>query len=180
METRICFLSIADMLNKHAQHHPDHKCLYYPDRAEPHTYATLTYEQLNRVTNHLAYNFVQLLGQNETEEPSIVCLLANSDTSYLLTIYALFKLNVIIYPLSVRNSDAAVMHLLEKSNVSYLLYSNEFSSTADSVRSKFGSKISLHLMEEIDVDQLVLSKEIPFEPKLSANELDRVRIIFHR
>lgn len=180
METDFRFSSIADMLSKHAQHRPDHECLYYPDRVQPLTYATLTYDQLNKVTNHLAHKLSVLLSQNELEEPPVICLLANSDTSYLLTIYALFKLNVIVYPLSVRNSNAAVIHLLEKSNVSYLLYSNEFSSTADSVRSKFGSKISLHMMEEVDIAQLISSEEIVFETKTDTNELDRIRIIFHR
>lgn len=168
------------MLNKRAQDCPDHICLYYPDQEKSHTYSTLTYKQFNEATNHLAQKFLMILDKDETDETPIVCLLANSDINYLLTIYALFKLNVIIYPLSIRNSEAAIIHLLEKSNVSHLFYSDEFSSIASNVRIEFGSKVSLHQMKEINVVQLVSYGKSSFESKADIDELDRIRMIFHR
>jgi long-subunit acyl-CoA synthetase (AMP-forming) len=51
----------------------------------------------------------------------IVGLLANSSTDYLLTIYGLVKLGVVVFPLSIRNSKAALEHLIKTTGVSYLI-----------------------------------------------------------
>jgi acyl-CoA synthetase (AMP-forming)/AMP-acid ligase II len=176
MATKLRFSSIADMLEKHAQNHSDQVCLYYPDQMESDTYAALTFNQLNNVTNYLAKKFSAVFSQNQSNESPIVCLLGYSNANYLLTIYALFKLDVIIFPLSIRNSAAAIKHLLETSNASYLFYSDEFSSKINS----FDSSISLHRMEEMNIAQLISHTKSSFELKSDPNELDRIRIIFHR
>jgi acyl-CoA synthetase (AMP-forming)/AMP-acid ligase II len=176
MATELRFTSIADMLNKHAQNQPNKQCLYYPDQSQLHTYATLTFKQFNEYTDHLAEKFSDIVGQNQTNETPVVCLLANSNANYLLTIYALFKLNVTVFPLSIRNSNAAIKHLLEKSNASYLFYSGEFSSTATS----FGSSVTLYQMEEMNFNQPLTHRQSTFRSTTDTNELDRICIIFHR
>jgi acyl-CoA synthetase (AMP-forming)/AMP-acid ligase II len=136
MSSKLRFSSITEMLNKQAENHSDRLCVYYPDRTDWQTYATLTYKQFNDVTNHMAQEYSNIISQNQTNETSVVCLLANSSIDYLLIMYALLKLDVIVYPLSIRNSEAATMHLLEESNVSYLFYSDEFLSISEKVATK--------------------------------------------
>ena len=174
------FTSIADMLNKQATYRSDRVCLYYPDQSDPHTYATLTYQQLNEVTNHLAHKYSVVIDENQKQEVPIVCLLANSSVDYLLTIYALLKLDVIVYPLSIRNSEAAIMHLLEKSNVSHLFYSDDYASTSVQVVKKFGSTINLYRMMVIPIAELAECGESTFKPTKETDQLDQIRMIFHR
>jgi acyl-CoA synthetase (AMP-forming)/AMP-acid ligase II len=174
------FSSIIDMLKKQAESRADQVCLLYPDQTDPHKYATLNYKQLNEVTNHVAQKFSVQVEQNSTNKTPVVCLLANSNVTYLLSIYALLKINVIVYPLSVRNSDAAIMHLLEKSNVSHLFYAEQYSSVAIKIGIKFGLAIEVLPFEEIHITELVELGESTFKPTADMNELERVRIIFHR
>jgi acyl-CoA synthetase (AMP-forming)/AMP-acid ligase II len=174
------FSSITGMLQEQAQSRAHQTCLLYPDQTDPHTYATLTYKQLNEVTNHIAQKFAAQVECSPTNEVPIVCLLANSNVSYLLSIYALLKLNVIVYPLSIRNSDAAILHLLENSHVSHLFYSNQYSPVVMKIDAKFGSTIKLHLFEEIRIAELLELGESSFKPTAAMDELEQVRIIFHR
>ncbi|CAF1427608.1 unnamed protein product [Adineta steineri] len=175
MSVKFRFSSIADMLQKHAQNRSDEKCLYYPNKSQSDSYASLTFKQFNEVTNHLAKRFSNIIRQKETNRNPVVCILANSDVDYLLTTYALFKLNVVVFPLSIRNSDAAIKHLLEKSNASYLFYSKAFSSVATT----FDSIINLHQMEELNISELLDYKESSFKPEIDTDEIDRICIIFH-
>ena len=176
MAAELRFSSIADMLEKHAKNRPDHPCLYYPDQADSDTYATLTYKQLNEVTNYLAEKFSAVLGQFQTNECPVVCLLANSNVNYLLTIYALFKLDVVVFPLSIRNSEAATKHLLEITKASYLFYSDEFSAMVKS----FDSETRLYQMEEMTIAELITHEKSTFRSSADINKLDQIQIIFHR
>jgi acyl-CoA synthetase (AMP-forming)/AMP-acid ligase II len=174
------FSSITDMLEKQAQSRAHQSCLLYPDQIDPHKYATLTYKQLNEVTNHVAQKFAAQIECSCTNETPVVCLLANSNVSYLLSIYALLKLNVIVFPLSIRNSDAAIVHLLKNANVSHLFYSNQYSPVAMKIDVKFGSTIKLHSFEEIRIAELLELGESSFKSTAGMDELEQIRIIFHR
>ena len=179
MTTNLRFLSITDMLHRQAQDRSDHICFYYPNPTDPYAYATLTYKQFNDITNRLAQKLMGLFNLNQNDEVPVVALLSNSSVSYLLTIYALVKLHVIIYPLSIRNSEAAIMHLLKQSNVIHLFYSNDFSVMADKVRTNLSS-VESHLIKDISIVELLQCKELTFELKLNINELDQVSFIMHR
>ena len=174
------FSSITDMLEKQAVLRAHQNCLFYPEQTDARSYAAITYKQLNEVTNHIAEKFSTQIQCTLTNEPSIVCLLANSNVSYLLSIYALFKLNVIIFPLSIRNSDAAILHLLEKSGASHLFYSEQYSSVVKKIDAKFGPMIKLHPFEEIQIADLLMLGESSFESATKADGLEQIRIIFHR
>lgn len=180
MSSNFRFSSISDMLNKQATSRPNHVCLYYPDQVNPHTYVTLTYKQLNDVTDHLAQKYSKLIGENQRNATPIICMLANTSVDYLLTMYALLKLDVIVFLLSIRNSEAAIMHLLEKVNVSHLFYSNEYSSMSIKVATKFGSTVKHYRMETIHINELVECGESMFNSKIDINQLDQIHIIFHR
>ena len=174
------FSSITDMLEKQAQLRAHQDCLLYPDQTDSHKYATLTYKQLNEVTNHIAEKFAAQIQCSSSNETPVVCLLANSDVSYLLSIYALLKLNVIVFPLSIRNSDAALVHLLKNSKASYLFYSNQYSAVTTKINVEFGSAIKLHSLEEVRIAELLHLGESSFKPTSAVDEVEQVRIIFHR
>lgn len=180
MNKHLRFTSFVDMLKKQAKNHSKRICLYYPEKADPSQYATLTYEQLDDVTDHLAEKFALLVEKKSSGEVPVVCLLANSSPDYLLTVFALLKLDVIVYPLSIRNSEAAIMYLLEKSSVSYLFYSDEYSAMRDAAATKLGSVITMHRMESIEITELVQAGHSNFNSKMDIDQLDQIRFIFHR
>ncbi|CAF3682335.1 unnamed protein product [Rotaria sp. Silwood1] len=173
------YSSIIDMLNKQAVSRSNEVYLLYPNQTDQQAYATLTYKQFNEVTSHLAQQYSIKIHSISTNQIPVVCLLTKTDENYLLTIYALLKLGVIVFPLSIRNSEAAIVHLLEKSNASHLFYSNEYASVANEVKIKFGSNIELYQLKQIDIDGLVNLGESTFKPASENNDLDKFCIIFH-
>ncbi|CAF3183928.1 unnamed protein product [Rotaria sp. Silwood2] len=173
------YSSIIDMFNKQAISRSNEIYLLYPNQIDQQTYATLTYKQFNEVTSHLAQQYSIKIHSIATNQIPVVCLLAKNDETYLLTIYALLKLGVIVFPLSIRNSEAAIIHLLEMSNASYLFYSDEYASVANEVKIKFGSNIELYLLKQIDIDGLLYLGESTFKFISENNDLDKYCIIFH-
>ena len=92
----------------------------------------------------------------------------------------MLKLDVIVFPLSIRNSEAAIMHLLQKSNASHLFYSNEYLPLAMKINEEFGEKLKLYAFQDICIATLTQLEESTFKPIADVDELERIRIIFHR
>lgn len=174
------FASIIDMLNKQAETHSNDTYLLYPSEEDPQTYAQLNYKQFNDVTSHLADKLSIHVRETPMSTRPVVCLLANNDASYLLTIYALFKLDVIVFPISTRNSEEAILHLLEKSHASYLFYSKEYFSMVPRINATFGSALQLQNLEPVNIGSIVKLGESKFKSQFDNNDLDKICIIFHR
>ena len=111
------------MLDYQAQNRSKKTCLLYPDlSSDPLCYASATFAQVNAAANQIAAKYAQHIDMSaNSEKPIIVGLLGNSSADYLLTIYGLVKLGVVCFPLSIRNSKAALEHLIKTTGVSYLI-----------------------------------------------------------
>ena len=180
MSDNFRFSSIIDMLEKQAESLSNQVCLLYPNQTNPKIYATLTYKQLNEVTNHIAEKCFSHINSNSSGKKMVICCLANSNVNYLLSIIALLKLEVIVFSLSIRNSEAALIHLLEKSNASYLFYDEQYSSIATKITATFGSTIALHQLENICISELINLENSTFKPMTTQHDIDQCQIIFHR
>lgn len=117
------YKSLAELLDYQAENRSNKPCLLYPDlSSEPLRYASVTYAQVNAAANRLAMKYAQQIDiSSNTEKSVVVGLLASSSIDYLLTFYGLIKLGVVVFPLSTRNSQAALEHLIQKTGVSYLV-----------------------------------------------------------
>ncbi len=161
------------MLDYQAQNRPNKTCLLYPDlSSNPICYASATFAQVNAAANRLATKYSKQIDVSSNSQKSItVGLLANSSTDYLLTIYGLVKLGVVIFPLSTRNSKAALEHLIKTTGVSYLIVGpGQIQIELDGLK--------IISLENVDFDG---DDNFPCSFKeLEKNFLEDVQMIFHR
>ncbi|CAF0799195.1 unnamed protein product [Adineta steineri] len=115
--------SIPEFLEYQAQNRPNKTYLLYPDlTSDPLRYASATFAQVNDIANHLANKYAKHIDiSSNSQKPIVVGLLANTSVNYLLTFYGLVKLGVVVFTLSIRNSKAALEHLIKTTGVSYLV-----------------------------------------------------------
>jgi acyl-CoA synthetase (AMP-forming)/AMP-acid ligase II len=98
--------------------------------------------------------------------------LANSSTDYLLTIYGFAKLGVVCFPLSIRNSKAALEHLIKATGVSYLIVGpGQMHVELDG--------LTILPLEQVDWN---VGDTFPSPPnkKTDNDSLESLRMIFHR
>ncbi|CAF4038801.1 unnamed protein product [Rotaria magnacalcarata] len=117
------FSSIAGALEYQAQTRPEKPAILYPDSSKnSREYTSLTYRQYNNVVNDLADKISKYLPFSSSDEPVTCGLLAIGGIEYIVSQYALMKVpNVIMFPISARNSQAAVEHLLRQSKTVLLI-----------------------------------------------------------
>ncbi|CAF2089670.1 unnamed protein product [Rotaria magnacalcarata] len=117
------FSSIAGALEYQAQTRPEKPAILYPDSSKnSREYTSLTYRQYNNVVNDLADKISKYLPFPSSDEPVTCGLLAIGGIEYIVSQYALMKVpNVIMFPISARNSQAAVEHLLRQSKTVLLI-----------------------------------------------------------
>ncbi|CAF3948920.1 unnamed protein product, partial [Adineta steineri] len=119
----ISYKSVPELLEYQAQNRPDKTHLLYPDlTSDPLRYASATFAQVNGIANYLADKYAKQIDLSSNSQKSlVVCLLANTSVNHLLTFYGLVKLGVVVFPLSIRNSKAALEHLIKTTGASYLV-----------------------------------------------------------
>ncbi|CAF0959524.1 unnamed protein product [Didymodactylos carnosus] len=162
---------IGQIFEYQALKRPKQACLLYSDSVHKFSqYSSLTYKQVNDITNNLAQQFSQHISQMNN---TVVCLLANNSVDYLLTLYALLKLNVTVFPLSTRNSPAAIVDLVIKTKASHLFISEQYWSIVEQLKNLTLESVKL---DELDITSLQQST-LSF-PKFAETE-DRIQMIFH-
>jgi acyl-CoA synthetase (AMP-forming)/AMP-acid ligase II len=185
------FSSIVGALEYQAQMRPEKSAILYPDPNRNSTeYASLTYKQYNNVTNHLAEKICKYLPPF-SENESITCgLLSVGGIEYLLSQYALLKLsNVIMFPISARNSEAAVEHLIKETKTILLLTTSQYLPMIKKIQQQFESlKILLLDSEEFKIEELLKNKDIECSvtsgvitlKRSREEELNKIVLILHR
>ena len=190
------FSSIAGALEYQADARPEERAILYPDPGTHSTeYASLTYRQYNNVTNHLAEKIVKHLppSYSSTSNELVTCgLLAVGGLEYLLSQFALLKLaNVIMFPISARNSPAAVEHLLRETKTALLLTTSQYQPMIQKLQQQeeFQSlKVLLLDSDEFNMEKLLQNKDqacemiscgVPFKKK-DDEDLEKIVVILHR
>lgn len=160
------FASIIAALEYQAEINANRTALLYPDPKENFTtYASLNYKQYNNLVNHLAVKISEYLPiSSVTSDEKIVCgLLGSGGTDYLLAQLALLKLpNVVMFPISPRNSQAAVEHLIRMTNTRLLLTFSSHLPMIETIREQeeFESLKVLQLdSDEFHLEQLLIKKD---------------------
>ncbi|UJR19353.1 hypothetical protein I4U23_022482 [Adineta vaga] len=190
---KLPFSSLVGALEYQAKIRPEKNAVLYPDPKTNSTqYATLTYKQYNNVTNHLAEKIFKYFPSLSISNETITCgLLAADGLNYLLCEYALLKLpNVIMFPISSRNSQAAIEHLLKETKTKLLLATSQYMSMIQLIQEKeefqFLKVLFLdtnefnieHILEKKDLECPTTFNIIPIEEK-NDEELNKTIIIIH-
>jgi acyl-CoA synthetase (AMP-forming)/AMP-acid ligase II len=182
------YSSIADALQYQSEIRPDKLVILYPDPKKNSTeYASLTYQQFNHITNYLA----EKIRINLPLEESVTCgLLAVGGIEYFLSQYALLKIeNVIMFPISPRNSQSAIEHLLRETKTKLLLTTSQYLPMIDLIKqqnNEFQSlKILLFDSEQFQIEELLKNKDSISSNSIkqrinNKEELNKVVIILHR
>jgi acyl-CoA synthetase (AMP-forming)/AMP-acid ligase II len=190
---KLPYSSIAGALKYQAEVRPEKCAILYPDpQTNWREYGSLTYRQYNNVTNYLAKEISKYFSLCSSEGTVTCGLLAVGGLEYLLSQYALLKLdNVILFPISARNSQPAVEHLLRETKTTCLLTTSQYLPMIKTIQEQqeFQSlKILLLDSEQFKTEELLKHKD--FECHLTTNvirektnqteELNKVVIILHR
>ncbi|CAF1201024.1 unnamed protein product [Adineta ricciae] len=183
------FSSIIGALEYQSQVKPTNQAILYPDSTKNSTeYASLTYKQFNNLTNHLAEKISEYLPKTSLNESITCALLSIGGLEYLLSQYALLKLpHVIMFPLSSRNSSAAIEYLLKETKTYLLLtttlYLPMIKIIQENNQQLQSMKIILLDQNEFLVENLLKNKDIQssFSSKIvkSNEELSRIVVILH-
>ena len=191
------FASIIGALEYRAASHAERTALLYPDAQQDYTaYASLTYRQYNNLVDHLASKISNHLPTTSVgADEKIVCgVLGPGGTDYLLAQLALLKLpNVVMFPISPRNSQAAVEHLLRLTETKLLLTFTSYLPLVETIQEldEFRSlKVLLLDSDEFHLEKLLSKKDqvCDFEPPAMAmmekrkrsDHANNVVIILHR
>ena len=188
------YSSIAGGLQYQSETRPNARAILYPNPEKNfNEYSILTYKQYDNVTNHLAEKICNDLTFCSSEE-SIVCgLLAVGGIEYLLSQYALLKLsNVIMFPISARNSPSAIEHLLIQTKTTLLLTTSEYFPIVKTIQQQQNQLKSLKILllddEQFQIEELLKNKDKEYSNKSiwiekrikSEEELNKVVVILHR
>lgn len=187
---KLPYSSIIGALEYQAEVRPDKKAILYPDPTKNSSeYGYLTYRQYNNVLNDLSFKISKYLSKAES---NTCALLSVGGLEYLLSQYALLKLpNVIMFPISARNSESAIEHLLRETKTILLLTTSQYLPMIRKIKEKeeFQSlKILLLDSDEFKTEELLKNKDIqssqisniiPIRTK-SVEEFNKVVLILHR
>ncbi|KAH8550961.1 hypothetical protein BGW37DRAFT_496684 [Umbelopsis sp. PMI_123] len=144
---------------------------YWRDPSDDHP-CSLTYREVDNITNNLAHRL-----QNEQNiQGKAVALLADHSIHYGFYMMALLKLECRVMLLSTRNSEAALVELMKKTDTKLLIYTKRFANISSQVIDQITGGAS-YLATDVDIDQL---KEKSFPKPLVAtddNEEDKTEKI---
>lgn len=178
------YSSIVGALQYQSTIRPNKRAILYPDPKSNSTkYASLTFEEFNNITNHLA----EQIQTNLPSGDSITCaLLAHGGIEYLLFQYALLKIeNVIMFPISPRNSSSAIEHLFHETKTKFLVTTSFYLPIIDRIKQENNKLTSLKVLlfdtKEYQIEQLLKFKHSIIKPIIyNKQELNKVVMIFHR
>ena len=125
--------SILQVFKTYAARHHDRVFIRYQSQPTSSEYKFLTYGQVDSITTYLANIWEPTFlhkGQEEkddlratVQEKKCLAVLNDDPVQSVLTFFATLKLGLIYLPLGTHDSDAAVIHLLQKTDARYLVTS---------------------------------------------------------
>ncbi|CAG8732024.1 5406_t:CDS:1, partial [Dentiscutata heterogama] len=157
---------------------PKEKALFVPNGAE---YEEINFQDLDLIINKYANYWSKQLENETLEKDCVIGYLSQSGPEYLYNFMALWKLGFTVLFLSPKNSEPALIHLLQEAKSSILIYDSQLSKISKNVQSELGSQHSQTLKifqlpnnlknENIDHSAPVL--------KLDDNPYEKIIAIFH-
>lgn len=141
-------------------------------------FKTLTFEQVNRIATNLACEWAP-----QVQNIDSIALLADHSVEYFITLIAALKLRRVLMLLSPRNSEAANVNLLEKTNSKFMLASEKYQGMAKRCTEKTNG--SFRVLGALDLDAMV---QVPLNPDVdkildrnyTEEDYEKIALIIHR
>ncbi|KAJ8690287.1 hypothetical protein PTI98_011728 [Pleurotus ostreatus] len=178
-------LTMSELYDFHYENNPEHPVFKYANRAGD--IVTLAYDKvvpaIHNAGRYVANAVGVQLGGGSQDKP-VVAIVASSDTiTYFTTVVGMLRAEIIVFPVSPRNSPPAVAHLLRRTQPTHVLVSVEtpikelVNEALELLRSENEEKIPvvapMPVFEQLYTDE-------PFQPlPPRTRDLDSTRIIVH-
>ncbi|KAJ7216008.1 hypothetical protein GGX14DRAFT_442668 [Mycena pura] len=120
-------LSLLQVMEFHAKANPDHPLFRYDSPSTPEGYEDITWRQAVNLFDTTAQIIRGRLGAavDRTPAPVVGILASTSSILYAFLLFGTLRAGCPVFPLSTRNSEAAIAHLITESGVNYLLVSQD-------------------------------------------------------
>ncbi|KAF7339024.1 Acetyl-CoA synthetase-like protein [Mycena venus] len=181
-------LSLLQVMEFHAKANPDHPLFRYDSASAREGYEDITWRQAVNLFDTTAQIIRRRLGGgaavDRTPPPVVGILASTSAIFYACLLFGTLRAGCPVFPLSTRNSDVAIAHLIAESGVKYLLVSQDahMQNIAHKANGFLQSKnvhitlISIPTYEEICADE---HEDRDALPPLQPIDDDHVLIIAH-
>jgi acyl-CoA synthetase (AMP-forming)/AMP-acid ligase II len=117
-------LTLSEIFNYNARHSPDHPFFVYHDA--PGKEEHIRWRQLRNATGRVARIVLSHNVPSAPPAPKIIAILALVDTiTYFTLIHGIIHAGYIPFPISTRNSPAAIAHLLTKTKTTHMFVSGD-------------------------------------------------------
>jgi long-subunit acyl-CoA synthetase (AMP-forming) len=143
------------------------------------TFKTLTYSEVDRITTNLACEWAEKKSGFE-----VVSYINDHNVDYMITMFALMKLRIIFLAISPRNSEPAIINLLEKTQSKVIFATPKYESIAQSAAAKIdGAKLTV--IQPLDIEAMLNQPLNPrYKETLDFNftekDIDQPALIIHR
>ncbi len=178
-------MTVPQMFDHHAVHSPNHPVFLYEDGPGNKVY--IQWKQVHLATSQVArYIEAQGIGA-ATEGPKIIAILAVLDSiTYFTLVHGIIRLGHVPFPVSPRNSSAAIAHLLAETQASHILVSGNpsmqslWAGAADVLRGRGGLQVkTLPTPSYSDLYGDRLDEDVLPTPPASKTHLSSVGLVLH-
>lgn len=143
------------------------------------SFKTLTYSQVDHITTNLACEWAK-----QVEGSGVISYISDHSIDYLLTMIALMKLRSTLLAVSPRNSKAAIVNLLEKTNSKVFFTSPKYEAIAKSASVKIEG-VSVIVVNPFDIEALLNQplndRQNEFiDTSFTEKDLNKPALIIHR
>lgn len=138
----------------------------------------LSYSQIDLVATNLACKWAK-----DAENTEVISFISDHSVNYLIVMLAMMKLRVTMMAISPRNSEAASVNLLEKTNSKLMVVNVKYENIAKSVAAQVPG-VKLIVLEPLDIDALLEEPLNPNHQKLlntsfSDSDKEKSALIIH-
>lgn len=170
------FKSFTNYMNEQTKMHADKVfARYYSQNG----FKTLTYADVDRLATNLACKWAYAV-----QDVDVVSFISDHNMCYLIVMLALLKLRIPMFTISPRNSEAAVINLLKKTESKLLIIEAKYESIGNAAAAQVAD-VNLMVISPLDIDHLVKQPLNPnFQEFLdfdfSDKDINKTAIICHR
>lgn len=141
--------------------------------------STLTYADVDRLAINLACKWSYTV-----QDVNVVSYIGDHNVGYMIVMLALLKLRIPMFAISPRNSEAAVIDLLKKTESKLLIIETKYESIGKAA-SAHTADVDLKVIPPFDIDSLVKEDLNPhFQEFLNLNfsdeDVNKPALIMHR
>ncbi|KAI9495943.1 hypothetical protein BDB00DRAFT_927014 [Zychaea mexicana] len=149
------FDTLLQAFKANAARFKNNTLLYYQLQKSPEL-EKLTYGQVDKISTHLANTWRPIVPAGT----QCIALLSEDTTQAVLAFFAVLKLGFIYFPLSTHNTEAANVHMIKKTNTSYMVASETYRKDAMGCAAALtDSNFRVKIWDDFDIDQLIASSE---------------------